>query len=119
MAKKDFSSIQAETAMGGKVFTTIEQAISPKGRQGTASPEEAAERAAAMQTQGRKGCKNIRINMAFTPENHAFLQTMARLHGQTLTKFCNMVIARYRKEHPEEYAEAKAIIDRLDLDIEG
>lgn len=107
-AKKDFSGMNT-----GRVYGAIEQATSERGQQGTASPQEAAERAANLKTQGRKGCKATRINMAFTPENHEFIKTMARISGQTMTEFANLVIERYRTEHPDLYEKAKAIIDNL------
>ena len=107
-SKKDFAGMNT-----GRVYGAIEQATSNKGQQGTASPQEAAERAANLKTQGRKGCKATRINMAFTPENHEFIKVMARLTGKTMTEFTNLVIERYRTEHPELYEQAKAIIDQL------
>ena len=106
--KKDFAGMNT-----GRVYGAIEQATSNKGQQGTASPQEAAERAANLKTQGRKGCKAIRINMAFTPENHQFIKVMSTISGKTMTEFTNFVIERYRTEHPEIYEKAKAIIDEL------
>lgn len=97
----------------GKVQGIIAQATSEKGQQGTASPQEAAERAAQLRTQGRKGCKAVRINMAFTPDNHEFIKIMARITGHTMTEFANIVVERYRNEHPELYEQAKAIKDSL------
>ena len=107
-SKKDFAGMNT-----GRVYGAIEQATSNKGQQGTASPQEAAERAANLKTQGRKGCKATRINMAFTPENHEFIKVMARLTGKTMTEFANLAIERYRTEHPELYEQAKAIIEQL------
>lgn len=107
-AKKDFAGMNT-----GRVYGSIEQATSAKGQQGTASPQEAQERAAQLKTQGRKGCKAIRINMAFTPENHEFIKVMAKISGKTMTEFTNLVVERYRAEHPEIYEQAKAIIDSL------
>jgi hypothetical protein len=107
-SKKDFAGMNT-----GRVYGAIEQATSRKGQQGTASPQEAAERAAQLKTQGRKGCKAIRINMAFTPENHEFIKVMATISGKTMTEFTNLVIERYRTEHPEIFEQAKAIIDQL------
>lgn len=106
--KKDFAGMNT-----GRVFGAIEQATSNRGQQGQASPQEAAERAAELRTQGRKGCKAIRINMAFTPENHEFIKIMAKISGKTMTEFANLAIQRYREEHPELYEQAKAIIDQL------
>ena len=107
-SKKDFAGKNT-----GRVYGAIEQATSRKGQQGTASPQEAAERAAQLKTQGRKGCKAIRINMAFTPENHEFIKVMATISGKTMTEFANLIVERYRNEHPEIYEQAKAIIDQL------
>lgn len=106
--KKDFTSINT-----GRVYNAIEQATSRKGQQGTASPQEATERAAELRTQGRKGCKAIRINMAFTPDNHEFIKVMAKITGKTMTEFTNYVVEQYRTEHPELFAKAKEIIDQL------
>lgn len=107
-SKKDFAGMNT-----GRVYGAIEQATSRKGQQGTASPQEAAERAAQLKTQGRKGCMAIRINMAFTPENHEFIKVMATISGKTMTEFANLIVERYRNEHPEIYEQAKAIIDQL------
>ena len=107
-AKKDFAGMNT-----GRVYETIEQATSQKGQQGTASPQEAAERAAELKTQGRKGCKATRINMAFTPENHEFIKVMARASGRSMTEFTNIVIAAYRREHPELMAQANAFLDTI------
>ena len=107
-SKKDFAGVNT-----GRVYGAIEQATSRKGQQGTASPQEAADRAAQLKTQGRKGCKAIRINMAFTPENHEFIKVMATISGKTMTEFANLIVERYRNEHPEIYEQAKAIIDQL------
>jgi len=106
--KKDFAGMNT-----GRVYGAIEQATSRKGQQGTASPQEAQERAAQLKTQGRKGCKAIRINMAFTPENHEFIKIMAKISGKTMTEFANLVVERYRNEHPDLYEQAKAIIDQF------
>ena len=99
MAKKDFSAMntgRAETAESSAVMRKLEQGTSNKGQQGETTQQEAAERAAALRTQGRKGCKAIRINMAFTPENHEFIKTMARISGKTMTEFANLCIQKYR-----------------------
>lgn len=80
--------------------------MTKKGQQSKATQQEAAERAAALRTQGRKGCKAIRINMAFTPDNHEFIKIMAKATGRTMTEFTNDVIAAYHKEHPEFMEQA-------------
>ena len=105
MAKKDFSKIDTDS-----IYSAIEQATSTKGQQGAASPQEQAERAAELRTQGRKGCKATRINMAFTPDNHEFIRVMAKASGKTMTEFCNLVITAYQKEHPELLEQARAFL---------
>lgn len=107
-AKKDFAGVNT-----GRVYGAIETATSKKGQQGSASAQEQQDRAEQLKTQGRKGCKATRINMAFTPENHQFIKVMARISGHTMTEFTNIVIERYRSEHPELYEQAKAIIEKI------
>lgn len=103
-SKKDFAGINT-----GRVYGALEQATSRRGQQGTVSPQEATERASKLKTQGRKGCKAVRINMAFTPENHDYLKFVARASGQNMTELANKVIEEYRNNHPEIYEAAKAL----------
>ena len=112
MAKKDFSSITT-----GRVHSAIEQATGSSGRQTTASQEEQQERASELRTQGRKGCKATRINMAFTPENHEFIKVMAKATGRNMTEFTNVVIAAYRKEHPEFMEQANGFLQYVNSGV--
>ncbi len=96
MAKKDFSGINT-----GRVYSEIEQATSDKKNRSKASVQEQKERASAMKTQGRKGCKAKRINMAFSPENYDYLMSLSVYTGKTLTETCNMILRTFEKEHPE------------------
>lgn len=107
--KKDFSGMDTSS----RVFTALEQATSKKGQQGTVSPAEAAERQENLQTQGRKGCKALRINMAFTPSNHQFIKVMARASGKTMTEFTNLVIEAYQREHPEIMEQAQTFLNTV------
>lgn len=120
MAKKDFGAISTERATGGELLQTAQEvlgkvatATSRKGQQGDVTPKEAAERASALKTQGRKGCKAVRINMAFTPENHEFVKLIARAKGLTMTEFTNNIIQQYREDNPELMEKAQAFIDSL------
>ena len=106
MSKFDASKIR-------NVDNELSRATSTKGQQGTASPAEAEARQSSMATQGRKGCKAIRINMAFTPENHEFIRVMSKASGRTMTEFCNLVIEAYRNEHPEIMEQARAFLDTI------
>jgi len=97
----------------GVVYSAIEQATGPKGQQGTAPPEEQAERREKMKTQGRKGCKAVRINLAFSDSNHAFIRVMASASGKSMTEMVNLIIAAYRREHPEIMEQAQAFLDTV------
>lgn len=101
--KKDFT----------KVNSTIEKATGTRGQQSTASQEEIEERKALLRTQGRKGAKAMRINMAFTPDNYLFIKVMSKISGKSMTEFANYVVEQYRLEHPDVFEQAKAIIDSL------
>lgn len=48
-------------------------------------------------TQGRKGQKLKRINMAFSDLNHDFIKKESRRQGMTATAFVNMIIDEYRE----------------------
>ena len=111
MAKKDFSTIN--TGRSTNLMSSIEQATTQHGQQSTASPEEQAQRAADLKTQGRKGCKAVRINTAYTPENYEYVQTMARLHGQSLTAFVNKLIDKHREQNADLYEQIKAIKEKM------
>lgn len=113
MAKKDFSKINTTAATAGNVYSTIEKSINRRGQQVEATPEEAKERADNLLTQGRKGCRAVRINMAFTPDNHDFVKTMAKITGQTMTEFVNMALEQYRKEHGDVYEKARELFDQM------
>lgn len=43
-------------------------------------------------TQGRKGQKLPRINMAFTPENHEYIKRVSRQNGMSVTQYINELI---------------------------
>lgn len=111
-AKKDFAGLKTS-----RVYGAIEQATGKEGQQTTASQEEQAERMAEMKTQGRKGCKAIRINMAFTPDNHEFIKVLARASGRTMTDFTNLVISAYRREHPELMEQAAQFLETVNSGV--
>lgn len=76
-----------------KLEQTLLEAIAKKnGQQKTADKEEQEKRAAELRTQGRKGCKAPRINMAFTTENYDFLKRESKKNGETITQFANRMI---------------------------
>lgn len=107
--KKDFSKIE-----NSGIFRDIEQGAAQRGQQGTATPEEAAERASKMKTQGRKGCKLIRISTAYTPENHTFIKVMSKCTGHTMNEFVNLVVEKYRQDNIDLYNQAVNFINSVE-----
>ena len=49
-------------------------------------------------TQGRKGHKAPRINMAFSPDNHAWIKTRSRQLGISATEFVNTILDNERRK---------------------
>ncbi len=66
-----------------------------------------------LKTQGKRGEKLDRINMAFTPENYDYIRTMSKLKGQTMTQFVNVLVAVERARNGAAYDAAKAILKSL------
>lgn len=64
-------------------------------------------------TQGRKGQKLPRINMAFSPENLEYLQLMARVRGCSATEYVNRLIAADREEHGDIAAQAAKLFGEV------
>ena len=50
-------------------------------------------------TQGRKGYKMQRINMAFTPDNIQFIRDMSKAKGMTMTQYVNGVLNKEREKN--------------------
>lgn len=75
--------------------------------------EERLNRAEEMRTQGKKGCKAQRINMAFSPTNHTYISIMSRVMGLTMTDFVNYVIAQHRLDHSETYEKAISVLEKI------
>lgn len=68
---------------------------------------------AALKTQGQKGAKLDRINMAFTADNMDYIRTMSKLKGQTMTQFVNILVAEEREKNGAAFDAAKAILESL------
>jgi len=67
----------------------------------------------ARNTQGKKGMKADRMNMAFSHENFEYVRTMAGLHKMTMTKYINRLIEEDRKRNTELYEKAKSLMEDL------
>ena len=76
-------------------------------------PQEEQQAQDTLHTQGRKGMKAARINMAFTPENYDFIRVMAGIRGESMTNFVNYVIEENRRTNGAKYEQAKAITDDM------
>lgn len=101
MAKKNFTE---------KTVTPFYQAVEAEVTQEAQAVSDEYE---ARNTQGKAGMKASRINMAFSPANFEFLQTMAPAHRMTITKYVNHLIEEERKRSADKYQEAKDFMDSL------
>lgn len=59
-----------------------------------------------MKTAGRKGIKLPRINLAFAPDLHDYIKTMATAAGMSYTDFVNIVLRQHMNDHQEQYEQA-------------
>lgn len=100
---KDFSSMDGIIAD----ITTATATPSGKRQQETATAEEQAARRAAGRTQGRKGCKMQRINLAFSDENMDFIRVVSKTLGITQTQLVNQVLDNFRESNQELYEQSK------------
>lgn len=115
-AKKDFSKMKT-----GGVYEILEEATTdpapqpiPRRKTGTPPTREEIDLARAQgKTQGRAGVKALRINMAFSPEVHDYIRTMARVRGQTVTQFTEAVFRKSMEDNAETYEQAKAFQETL------
>ena len=87
--------------------------MTSKKEQKPVTPEEKAEREATGATQGRKGCKKPgkRLNLLLSPDNHEFVEIMARATGRSMTDLINDILTAYRNEHPEFLEKAESFLD--------
>ena len=67
----------------------------------------------AKTTQGKRGMKADRMNMAFSHENFEYMRTMAGIHKMTMTKYINRLIEEDRKRNSELYEKAKSLMEDL------
>lgn len=89
------------------------QAI-PKRKKNTPPTEEEIQLAREQgRTRGRAGVKALRINMAFTPEIHDYIRTMAQVRGQTVTQFTEAVFRKSMEDNAEIYEQAKAFKEMI------
>lgn len=98
MALKKTSKFGATDGLTFLVDTQEESTTSTRGTISTTQSEEAHKPKIEFgATQGKKGHKAPRINMAFTPENHEWLKTHSKQLGISATELANEAIKLVRE----------------------
>lgn len=97
------AAAQAKPVYGTVIGSTQEVQQEQEVQRSEAVPE-------AMQTQGRKGAKLPRINMAFTPQNLEYLRIMAGLRGQSVTRYVNTLVEQDMELNRAVYDTAKRLV---------
>ena len=67
-----------------------------------------------MNTQGRKGMKLDRMNMAFSPANYDYIRVMSAIRGQSMTQFVNDIIMEDRQKNGKVYRMAKELAQEIE-----
>ena len=60
-------------------------------------------------TQGKKGQKLPRINMAFQTANLEYLQLISRIDGKSITEYVNNLVEQDRQRNAARLEEARSI----------
>lgn len=118
--KKNFESIStgrvynaiatatAEEPKQAEPATDKKDLLARRSRNADPTPEQLRAAQEQNKTQGRRGCRATRINMAFTPEVHEYIVTMARVRGESITQFTNYIFKKSMTDNAELYEQAKA-----------
>lgn len=80
------------------------------GERGTPRTQEVHGTQEVRPTQGRKGMKQARINMAFTQDNLEYLRIMSRIEGVSMTDYVNRLLETDRQERSAILAKAKRVL---------
>ena len=115
-SKKDFTGINAESVYSSIEKATAEPAPKPIKRRSRSLEPTAEEIQLAREqgrTQGRKGVKATRINMAFTPEVHQYIKTMSKVRGESVTAFTEYVFRQSMEQNADLYEKAKEFVDNF------
>lgn len=104
MAKKNFEDVNTSA-----MFETMDEAMQAPARKERRQPGEHELMTAKekLKTNGLKGGKLPRINMAFTPSNYDYISSMAKLCGMTLTQFVNEALERDRVRNQDTYDKVR------------
>lgn len=115
MPKKDFKNANTSRVYGAIQDATaqdVQEAPERKERR-TYDSVETKEALDTMATQGKKGIKLSRINMAFSPEVHSYIKIMSQVRGQTITDFVNDILMQSLEANRETYEKAQEFIKGL------
>ena len=117
MAKKKFDELNTSNVFEETIETAAAETIPepiPRQKKGELPTVEVQEQAREQgKTQGRKGCKAHRFNMAFSPKAYDFITCMARVRGETITAFVNHLIEKCIDDNQEIYQKALEFRDSL------
>lgn len=121
MAAKKAIDFTANTGKDNdnRVMDTIQEVTAdpapaeiPRRSRNEAYTEEEIQTARAQgRTQGRKGVKAVRINMAFAPDVHQYIKVMARARGESVTEFTNYVFRQSMEKNASLYEQMKSFVD--------
>lgn len=116
-AKKDFIN----GTNTGRVYDAIADATAQEERKPRRTYSEAEKQDAmdTLNTQGKKGLKARRINMAFTPAVHDYIRIMSDLQGMTITDFVNDILMQHLEQNRESYEAAQELVKRIRSNIKG
>lgn len=96
---------QLEINVEGEVFDPQE----PQEEIEAQEPQEA-QPSESLNTQGVKGAKLPRINMAFSEANYEYISVISKLSGLTMTQFVNRILDADRQENAETLKQAKELL---------
>lgn len=100
MARKQSSEFNADAGLFDNISAekkTVEPVRTESREIRKSEMENVLPHEAMPSTQGRKGIKVNRMNMAFSEENYEWLRYESRVRGISATQFANDIIAAYRK----------------------
>lgn len=89
------------------------QALEAAGLVDDEKAKEDAERMAEGRTRGRQGLALLRVSVGFTPDVYDYAQTMARLHGKTITSYITDMLKADREKNMEIYQRAKDLLQEI------
>lgn len=117
MGKKDFSALDTRNVFAETIENAaaepIQEPIQRQSRDTMPTAEIVEQARQQGRTQGRKGCKAHRFNMAFSEKSYLFITTMARVRGETVTSFVNHILEQAADDNAELFQQALKFRDSL------